>query len=285
MKAIRTGLSFALLLIAVLTMAQPAPPGGPPLVITEIMYNPPEVGVDSLEFIELRNPHPDNQRNVGGYSFTAGVEFTFPLNTVLEPHAYVIVAIDSVAFENTFGMPAFQWTSGALSNNGETLILTNNMDGVIDSVVYDNVAPWPTEADGTGASLVLCNDTLDNSTFDNWTACMTNTGITVNGSILLANPGTDCTITDGIESRNQTTVKVFPNPAKGWVKVTSEKAYGNSDVLLQIINMKGELVQKGTILLQNESIIELDESIGSGLYTISLTGEKLFHRQPLLILE
>lgn len=281
----RAGFSITFCLVAVMVIAQPAPPAGPPVVITEIMYNPPEAGIDSLEFIELRNPHPDNQRNIGGYSFIAGIEYEFPSNTILAPHAYVIVAIDSVAFENTFGIPAFQWTSGALSNNGEPLILTNNIDGVVDSVVYDNGAPWPTEADGSGASLVLCTDTLDNSTFDNWTACTTNTGITVNGSMILANPGMDCTITDGIESRNQTSIKIYPNPANGWFKISSENPAVHSDILVQVYNMNGELVQENNIELQKESIIELDEFVGSGMYTISLTGEKLFHRQPLLILE
>lgn len=255
------------------------------MVITEIMYNPPEAGVDSLEFIEIRNPHPDNQRNIGGYSFSSGIEYTFPANVIIAPHAYLIIAFDSVAFENTFGISAFQWTSGALNNNGEPLMLENNMNGVVDSVVFDNVAPWPTEADGNGASLVLCNDTLDNSTFDNWSACLTNTGIVVNGSVVLANPGMGCTITDGIENRIQPTLKIYPNPTSGSFNITSENVTLDSDLHLQIFDMKGELVQEIDIDIQKESIVELEESIKTGLYTVSIVGNNLYHRQPLLIVE
>lgn len=285
MTLFKTVFTFALAVLALFTIAQPVPPAGPPVTITEIMYNPPEAGVDSLEFIEIRNPNPTNQRNVGGYSFTAGVEFTFPPNYILEPNAYVIVAVDSVAFTNTFGMSALQWTSGALSNNGEAVMLINNIGGVIDSVVYSNGAPWPTEADGNGTSLVLCTDTLDNSLVENWSASQNSVGIAVNGTPIFASPGADCSVPDGINSVSQSDVSIYPNPSNGTFRISYSGDVVNEKTTLRIYDLKGGLIVEQNLKLIEESTIQLPESSPNGTYIISLEGEKVNYRQPLIILE
>jgi hypothetical protein len=46
------------------------------LVITEIMYNSPESGPDSGEFIELYNKGTTGI-NMNNYTFTLGVSYTF----------------------------------------------------------------------------------------------------------------------------------------------------------------------------------------------------------------
>lgn len=285
MTLYKTVFTFALAALALFSIAQPAPPAGPPVTITEIMYNPPEIGVDSLEFIEIRNPHPTNQRNVGGYSFSAGVEFTFPANYILEPHEYVIVAIDSVVFANTFGMPALQWTSGALNNNGEAVMLINNVGGVIDSVVYSKDAPWPTEADGNGTSLVLCTDTLDNSLVENWSASENNTGIVVNGTPIFASPGAGCSVPDGVNSVFQSDINIYPNPSNGTFRISYSGDVSDEKTTIKIYDLKGALVIEQNLKLVEESTIQLPESSPNGTYIISLEGEKVNYRQPLIILE
>jgi hypothetical protein len=45
--------------------------------------------------------------------------------------------------------------SGQLDNAGEILTLRDAAGSVIHSFAYDDTAPWPAEADGSGASLVL----------------------------------------------------------------------------------------------------------------------------------
>ncbi|MCB0638964.1 MAG: lamin tail domain-containing protein, partial [Lewinella sp.] len=84
------------------------------IVITEIMYNPPEPD-EVYEFIELYN-NGENAVNLLNYAITAGIDFTFTSGYSLGAGEYVIIASDSVAFEAAFGVPAFQWTSGGLSN-------------------------------------------------------------------------------------------------------------------------------------------------------------------------
>jgi len=166
--------------------------GAPPaadIVITEIMYNSPEAGTDTLEFIELYNKSASNI-NLLGYSFTSGVEFTFP-GYNLGAGEYVMVAVDSVAFENVFGLPAFQWTAGALSNSGELIELSNAAGDVVDAVDFSDGGAWPSAPDGNGSSLVLCDVDADNNDGANWQAASTAVGVVINGLDLFANPGDD----------------------------------------------------------------------------------------------
>jgi hypothetical protein len=46
---------------------------------------------------------------------------------------------------------------GSLDSNGETLTLSQQSGTTIKSFIYANTAPWPTDADGGGFSLVLIN--------------------------------------------------------------------------------------------------------------------------------
>ena len=159
----------------------------PSVIITEIMYNPPESGTDSLEYIEFYNVGSESV-NLDGYTLT-GVEYTFP-DFLLMPGEFVVVAVDSVAFENNFGVAAFQWTAGGLSNGGETVAISDAAGNVVNSVTYDDNAPWPgAAADGGGASLGLCDFDADNSLGENWGTSTENTGIEINGNMLLGDPG------------------------------------------------------------------------------------------------
>ncbi len=164
----------------------------PDLVITEIMYNPPESGNDTLEFLEIYNNGADVV-NVNGFMFTAGVEFTFPDVDIL-PDEYMLVAINADAMMSTFGVTAYQWTSGALSNSGELVELSDGMGNVIDAVEYGDALPWDTLADGYGPSLTLCNPDSDNSMPENWTASVNLAAINSAGDSIYATPGFACQV-------------------------------------------------------------------------------------------
>lgn len=156
------------------------------IVISEIMYNPPESGNDSLEFIELYN---NGSAAVNMENWTMfGVVFTFPAVT-LQPGGYLVLSINAGALQNQLGVTSLQWTSGALSNGGEMIRVINSSGTVVDSVLYDDAAPWPTAAAGGGASIVLCNYNSDNNQAVNWQAASTPTGATINGLAVFANPG------------------------------------------------------------------------------------------------
>ena len=71
----------------------------------------------------------------------------------------------------------------------ELLLLVDPDNITVDEVDYSNGGGWPTEADGTGPSIVLCDITADNSLAENWQAATTTTGVLSNSIEILGNPG------------------------------------------------------------------------------------------------
>lgn len=158
------------------------------VVINEIMYNPPESGNDSLEYIEIYNAGVTDV-DLTGYTM-AGVEFTFPTHT-LAADEYVVVSINPAALMNNFSVDAFAWTSGALKNGGEKVSLFDNVGDLVDEVEYMTSGGWPSTAEGAageGASIELCDPGMDNNTASNWNASSNSTGIIINDRDLRGTP-------------------------------------------------------------------------------------------------
>ena len=162
-----------------------------PVVINEIFYHPAPGG---SEFIELKSVtkglvrlyDPDFPTNAWRVN---GVGYSFPPNTELAPNGLLLlVAIQPEAFRTQYGVPAevaiFGPYSGTLQHSGETLALqcpdhpdVNTNTGAIfvpyfdiDSVRYNDKAPWPTDADGLGASLERLDSTAYGDDPINWRA-------------------------------------------------------------------------------------------------------------------
>lgn len=149
----------------------------PAIVINELHYNGndgagfPDSGV---EFIEIYNNDVVTV-DLSDYSFT-GVTFAFPAMTMIAPGEYVVVAVDATnAIFTGATYQLFEWTTGGLSNNGELVELIEPVGGlVVDAVLYDEITPWPTDADGAGPTLELSDFTLDNNDPANWCAVTEN---------------------------------------------------------------------------------------------------------------
>ena len=160
----------------------------PALVITEIMYNNPSD--DSLEFLEIYN-HGTTPAELGGLSFAAGIDFTFPPHS-LAPGTTVLVAVDTAAATSFFGVPFPYQFGGALGNGGETLLLVNSLGDTLDLVTYDDAAPWPLgppSPDGDGPSMELLAPGLDNDNGANWVVSTTLVGQDGAGNNVWATPG------------------------------------------------------------------------------------------------
>ncbi len=157
----------------------------PTLVITEIMYNSPESGTDSLEFFEIYNTE-SYPVNLTGY-YLHGMTHTFG-NVDIAPNSYLVVAVNSIAILNTFGVTSVQSSSGSLNNSGEDLTLYYPNGTVADSVEFATASPWPA-AWGTGHSLVLCDVNAANVEYHNWTLSTTYVGENAAGSRIWASPG------------------------------------------------------------------------------------------------
>jgi hypothetical protein len=125
------------------------------LAISKIHYNPV---APAGEFVELMNISATATVDLSGCSFTDGIRYDFPPNSLMAPLARLVIPA-SAFLEAT-----------ALSNAGETLTLSAPGGTPIRSVSYSDEAPWPTEPDGSGPSLVLIQPTAnpDHNLPQNW---------------------------------------------------------------------------------------------------------------------
>ena len=140
-----------------------------PLVINEIHHSP-DVKQERVAFIELFN-RGSVALDLTGWTFDAGVNFTFPAGAQVAAGGYVVVAGDPAAVTAKFGVTGVlgPWT-GNLSGSGERLRLRNAAGEVADEVDYQLGFPWPTVGDAPGYSIELINPDLDNSLGGNWRA-------------------------------------------------------------------------------------------------------------------
>ena len=122
------------------------------LAVTELNYNPAPA---DEEFIELMNISAETI-DLTGVHFE-GITFTFTDGTLLAPGERIIITRDVAAFTTRYGgtpRVAGQYT-GALDNTGEEIVVLAASNTDIVRFTYNDKAPWPTAADGTGRSLVL----------------------------------------------------------------------------------------------------------------------------------
>lgn len=145
---------------------------GTVLVINEIHYHPHDLHdpAQTSEFLEFINAGAVAV-DMSNWTISSGVGFTFPVGTMLDPGQYLVVATNPTELEARTGHAgAFQWTSGNLSNSGETVAISDASSNLIDSVTYSDSGEWPTSPDGNGPSLELINPGLPNQYASAWRA-------------------------------------------------------------------------------------------------------------------
>jgi hypothetical protein len=138
-------------------------------ILTEIHYNGASAGSDPDEFIEISNSSTE-ALDLSGFSFSSGISFVFPEGSMIEPLGSLVIARDPDDFRSVFAGftdSLFDFT-GALSNGGETLALSDVSGAGLWSVSYDDAFPWPAGADGTGESLQLATNSTDFSSPSAW---------------------------------------------------------------------------------------------------------------------
>jgi len=156
-------------------------------VISEIMYNPPEDGADSLEYIEIYN-NTDTAIELSDYSLI-GVNYTFDFFPSLKPDSSIVVCKNSTALLNNFGVSGYQWNSGALSNDGEQIGIINSVGDTIYTVTYSTEGSWPNTTSIRGSSIELCDYDSDPQTPTNWNLSQGFTNVIINNALLTGSPG------------------------------------------------------------------------------------------------
>ena len=138
------------------------------VVINEIMSAP---AVANAQFVELYNRSTNTTFDLSGWSLQ-GLAYTFPNGSLIAPAHYLVLAANGAAFAAAYGAtnPVFDVFSGTLQSNGETLTLNTTGKVAAAKVNYENQRPWPTNANGTGASLQLLDPRQDNWRAGNWSA-------------------------------------------------------------------------------------------------------------------
>ena len=167
------------------------PNGAPrvgPVIVSELNYHPrnpiaaalqidPTLEDDNLEYVEIFNTTMGNV-DLTEWRIRGGIEYDFPAGTtLLSESALLVVSFDPNDADNALRLEAFRTHydlgdavpmvggyRGRLDNGGERIEIQRPDDPpaedpnfiprlLEDEVNYDDVAPWPSEADGDSQSL------------------------------------------------------------------------------------------------------------------------------------
>jgi hypothetical protein len=125
---------------------------------------------EDLEFLELKNKGA-NVLDLGLMSFTSGIEFVFPIKTLLTPGAFFVLGRNLDALQERYpGLAVNGIYSGKLNNDGELLRLSTPAGKPVFELSYSNQSPWPSAAAGAGYSIVLRSATTNSSSPTGWRA-------------------------------------------------------------------------------------------------------------------
>jgi hypothetical protein len=230
------------------------------IVINEINYNSPP-WADADDWIELTNAGsaPVLLENWVFKDSNDNNFFTIGQGVVLNPDEFLILSRNQTQFLTI--NPAVTDVIGSfdfgLSNDGELLRLYDSFGNLRDEVVYNDVFPWPADADGLGATLELINPNLDNALPENWFARDTPGG----------SPGAEnFYITSTTNELSENGLVVFPNPFNYSVTINQLNYTGST--LLTLSDATGRVVLQKT-LIQNIEVLDLS-FLASGLYVLQL---------------
>ncbi|NCC52102.1 MAG: hypothetical protein EOM20_12915, partial [Spartobacteria bacterium] len=142
--------------------------------VSELMYHPPDsvtlpTDGNEYEFIELCN-NGAVVADLGGSYFADGVSYTFAPGAELSAGGRLVLVRNAAAFSNRYGagISVFGVYTGKLSNEGEKLTLNTAGHAPWFSFSYGDDVPWPPEADGLGASLVMADYLADPNDPGTW---------------------------------------------------------------------------------------------------------------------
>lgn len=183
------------------------------VVISEVHFHPveptaaelgiePTLGSRDFEFVEINN-HQVTERNLSQWRLRGAVDFDFPSGSLLGAgEVAVIVSFDPNALENANRLLAFQTHFGidssvtllgpfsqSLGNSYGRVELEQPDDApvdeptvmpsvMLDEVFYDDLLPWPVEADGAGDSLQRVSESSYGNAAESWVAADPTPGLT-----------------------------------------------------------------------------------------------------------
>lgn len=256
--------------------------GGDLIVINEINYNSNNV-FNPGDWIELYN-NTDIEVDLSGWVFKDSDDlhvFTIPNGTLLGEGGYLVLAQRLADFQTQF--PSVTNVIGdftfGLSGGGELIRLFDNSQALIDSVIYDDVTPWPTAADGDGPTLELINPNFDNALAVSWQSSIVS--VAPNGTPGEINSNTVVGIEDNIIAN--LTINLFPNPMENETRINIKGDYLISNGLLKVSDLLGRTIHTQKFKTNNISFTK--GSLNAGIYLIELFDDNQFIGSKKLIIK
>lgn len=257
---------------------------GQELVINEIMYHSNDAN-DSEDWIEIYNPGA-NLVDVSGFIVKDDDDthsFSIPEGTQLQPNGYLVITKELSKFEVVY--PSIKNVIGdlgfGLSGNSDQVRLYNADGLLLDSLTYDDEAPWPVTADGEGFSLELISYESDNSLAESWRASTYQQG----------SPGMENGLQVSTESRNDIPQQVtlfqnYPNPFNPSTNITFELP-SLQEVSLEVFSISGQKVATLAHSMYSAGTYSITwnaSNNASGVYFYVLNvGEQSFSKKMTLI--
>ncbi len=148
----------------------------PKICVSELNYNS-DSAYNAGDWIELHN-YGSTSINISGWKLSDSKDdhmFVFPTGTVIPANGYLVLIEDSVKFKsqypnvnNRIGPIGFNF-----SNSGDQIRLFNYLNTLYLSFYYQDLSPWPVQADGGGYTCELSANTADPNNGTSWfTGCI-----------------------------------------------------------------------------------------------------------------
>ena len=139
------------------------------VVFNEIMYHPAGEN-PTLEWVELANQMCVDIE-ISDWKLDGAISYTFPEGTIIPAEGFIVIAADPIGLRDAYGVQnALGPYAGLLANDGEEIRLLNNSGRLLNSIDYNDAAPWPLAADGSGTSLAKIDSTRSDNPPEAWTS-------------------------------------------------------------------------------------------------------------------
>lgn len=254
------------------------------VVINEIMYNDSDE-FNSGDWIELYNT-TDYDINLSGWTIKDEDDthqFVFTSGTEINAGSYIVIAADFEEFNSTYEIEFDHYgeLGFSLAGGSDQVRLYDNTGILVDSLQYQDEAPWDANADGTGYTLELKDVSLDNAEATSWSASIQSGGSPgAANSILVSNedqksiPSEISLLQNYPNPFNPSTNITFKLPEQARIKLTVFDLLGR-----KVSSLADEIRSAGTHII-NWNAGELS----SGVYFYKLeVGNKVLTRRMLLI--
>ena len=258
------------------------------IVINEINYNS-SVGFNTEDWVEFYN-NATYPVDISGWIFKDQEDihhFVFPPNTIIPADGYLVICFDTSMFQPLF--PDAQNFMGnfdfGLSGGGELIRLFDQYAALMDSLTYNDVDPWPEEADGLGPTLELIDPDLPNEDPDSWEA-----------SAWHGTPGARNSVTSVEFPHNDLPVEFalyppYPNPFNASTTINFELRY-SSFAKISIFDITGRSVgaQNFVPIQQWMSAgshhVPFDaKNLTSGVYFVRMEASEYMQTRKLLLIK